>query len=318
MPLHFLETLLDGHGLAFVSDAFRNIERAVSLAFVSDSSAHAHPVEVVSGAELRLRPHFFSSFFTGSEGADAVPHGDNVWTFAYGSNIGRSKLRSLGIDPKTTLPAVLPKHSLVFDGELGANGHLGGHKFFNQEEQAFANVRQLAQPNELAPAVGVVHEITPEELKVLDKSESPIMHRELMTLQVDGKNGIESVPAWTYVSKDYDSNAKPDLKIGHYDEHAPSARYARLVVCGAEEQALPRSYLSKLRHHLKQLGLPEDSLDCSKPLVPLAAQDNLHVKASWFPMIDNKMFPLRERARVSKLAAMGEFLFPTAPIEVMR
>jgi len=238
---------------------------------------------------------------------------DRAWTFAYGANIGKAKLEAAGIHPKATLPALLPSYKLVFDPELGAHGKLGSGRFA-ASESAFANVvpSRRAAPSqsadEISPVRGVVHAVTQEELLKLDASEAPIMRRQELEVEVPGQHSTLTVPAWTYVKKD---DATPPvtaaldphstLQTTHQEhvkrlldlkspsagiddkEQAPSARYARLVVCGAQEQAALKGYAVKLRHHLEQLGMPAEALDCNKPLVPLLAQgkhSNRHQRAS--------------------------------------
>lgn len=217
---------------------------------------------------------------------------DRAWTFAYGANIGKAKLEAAGIHPGATLPALLPSYKLVFDPELGANGKLGSGRFA-PSEKAFANIipethaESSQTADEISPVRGVVHAITKEELLKLDASEAPIMRRQELEVEVQGRNFTFTVPAWTYVKKDSATSSVSAASDTHvrmlsgltsqsagilHEEQAPSARYARLVLCGAQEQSSLKSYAGKLRHHLEQLGLPATELNCNKPLVPLVAQ----------------------------------------------
>merc|ERR1712048_1316782 len=88
-----------------------------------------------------------------------------------------------------------------------------------------------------------------------------------MAVFVEDRNRTTRVPAWTYVSNDYGSATTCINASMH--ERAPSERYAKLVLCGVEEQGLPKSYARALRKHLQHLGLSNSSLDCSSPLEPL-------------------------------------------------
>jgi len=281
------------------------------------ASASAFHVSSAAGAAdyHPIVPHDVSSFgTTHTPDLEAKAPPGHVWAFAYGANIGQAKLKAAGVQPANTLPAVLPGHALVFDGELGASGTLGGQGFFAKGEHAFANVRQVVAQHELKPARGVVHAITPEELKILDRSEAPIMHRELLPVQVREKGKLVSVPAWTYVSRDYNATKPtPGAGLGTDSLHevAPSERYARLVVCGIEEQALPKSYAVALRHHLQQLGLRADSLDCSKPLQPLVSQQGNQVKHLSMGAAGSAVLALHKQGTSRRVgySDMSSFLF---------
>lgn len=272
---------------------------------------------------------------TGSSGvmkdsAANLPCPGLVWTFAYGANIGEAKLQAGGIHPAATLPAVLPGHALVFDPRLGADGRLGGRGRFAEAEHAFANVRKAAAGESLTPVRGVVHAVTEEELGTLDKSEAPIMHRKLIPVRLEGKTATFTVPAWTYVSQDYDAADRPDvsvLRTEPFAERAPSERYARLVLCGVEEQAIPKAYARQLREHLLHLGLPARSLDCGQPLQPLLAHGSKELggvrTVASLPVpvtgrvsvMGSGMLTPHAAARKSPAvqAAMDAFLFPNTP-----
>jgi len=205
--------------------------------------------------------------------AESAVEPSKIWTFAYGANMGKAKLDALNIHPTATMHALLPGHALVFDSELGSGGHFGKEGHFPSAEKAFANVWPsdgTPESGELTPARGVVHQVTEAELQKLDHSEAPIMHRQLMPVMAERAGSTLKVPAWTYVSKDYPAHRMP--QPGDAREGPPSERYARLVLCGAEEQALPDSYAERLQKHLEQLGIPADRLECHHPLQPLAAE----------------------------------------------
>mmetsp|Transcript_118112 Transcript_118112/g.367965 ORF Transcript_118112/g.367965 Transcript_118112/m.367965 type:complete len:248 (+) Transcript_118112:50-793(+) len=215
---------------------------ASALGTLPLSGAVAEPPGVQDGVSLH-----------GSEGVSGLASGAHTWTFAYGANIGRAKLDRVGIHPKETLPGKLRGHRLVFNGNL-TDG---------PAEPAYADVVKSAAGTGVSPVQGVLHSVTDEELKKLDKTETALYHRVELPVQVQLKGQTRSIPAWTYVDNQYGMPGAPPPP-----ERAPSVRYGRLVVCGAEEVPLPGAYTRAVRRYLGRLGLPQRDLSCDAELEP--------------------------------------------------
>ncbi|CAE7226447.1 kif4 [Symbiodinium microadriaticum] len=183
---------------------------------------------------------------------------DQVWTFAYGANMGLAKMHLLGIHPFKSLVGLLPHHELIFDRSL-ADGI---------NEPAFANIRHIEDPTDpaaVSPVHGVVHAISQKELTALDSSEAPLYHRVQMPVQVSTPHGPHEVKAWTYVGDGSSGSAEAGHRTVHSDEGAPSARYAKLVLCGAKERSLPEWYQERLLRSLDNWGVPRMTCEGQQP-----------------------------------------------------
>lgn len=194
--------------------------------------------------------------YEGGGPALCSPGAGHTWTFAYGANMGHSKLEAIGVEPSRTVAATLPGHELHFSKQVS----------MEPKEPAFAVVLPVSPhagiDGVLHPVQGVVHSVNDQDLKKLDHSEGPLYRREQLPVNIgDGANRCQA-QAWTYVS------VKPGEAAVQDDDMAPSTRYARLIVCGAEEQHLPSGYVQHVRQRLEGLGVPGGKLTCGAPLHP--------------------------------------------------
>jgi len=248
----------------------------------------------LAGAVSHAVSHLFHWFHPVTQTVGhGLPSHDQIWTFAYGANMGSAKLNHLGIHPSETVPAALPHYELVFDKSL-ADG---------TSEPAFANIRYIHGPYEppaVAPVQGVLHAVNQHDLDTLDLSEQPFYHRVQLPVYSHTDHGHERVMAWTYVGSDenlgpsVDARGQVHMPLGRVEEGAPSERYAKLVVCGAKERGLPDWYTKRLEEDLHALGLPNRHFSCHhlQPHATTAAMQSTmsHVAAAAFLFVE---VPLR-------------------------
>mmetsp|Transcript_56611 Transcript_56611/g.165546 ORF Transcript_56611/g.165546 Transcript_56611/m.165546 type:complete len:251 (+) Transcript_56611:86-838(+) len=224
------------------------LHEAVALLASALGTVPIHGASVTQGVPA----HDGVSLYGGPTVGASASWESRAWTFAYGANMGKAKLERAGIHPEATKPGQLEGHRLVFDGKLNDGS----------SEPAYANLDPSnATDSGLAPVQGVLHYVTQKELEALDKSEAGLYQRVLLPVHAQVAGHSASIPAWTYVGLKYQVPGAPPVV-----EHAPSGRYARLVVCGAEQEHLPTTYTQALRRHLEQLGAPPVS--CRGPLEP--------------------------------------------------
>ena len=146
-----------------------------------------------------------------------------VWYFAYGSNMQSATLRGRrGIEYRRALPGRVAGWRLVLDKPPVVS--VGG---------AFANI--VADPS--SAVLGVLFEITPDDLAHLDLTEGVIIgnyHRVEVTAQplIDDS---DVVVAHTLTSERRDPLARP------------TQRYMSLLLDGAIEHGLPDDYIAFLR-----------------------------------------------------------------------
>ena len=144
-----------------------------------------------------------------------------VWYFAYGSNMQSAPLRGRrGIEPTRASAARARGWRLVFDKPpLIPVG------------ESFANI----VPDATAEVLGVLYEISPSDLDHLDLTEGVLIgnYRRVATT-VEPLFAEPAVTAFTLTS----DRSDPALR--------PSTRYLQLLVDGAREHGLPRSYLAWL------------------------------------------------------------------------
>jgi gamma-glutamylcyclotransferase len=146
-----------------------------------------------------------------------------VWYFAYGSNMQRATFCARrGIDYRRALPArvagwrlVLDKPPLVPVGE------------------GFANII----PDAGAAVLGVLYEITPDDLAHVDLTEGVLIGN---YRRIDVSVVTLGEPALAVVAATLASDKRnPDL--------LPSDRYLQCLIAGAEEHGLPAEYVAQLR-----------------------------------------------------------------------
>jgi gamma-glutamylcyclotransferase (GGCT)/AIG2-like uncharacterized protein YtfP len=142
--------------------------------------------------------------------------------FAYGSNMGSRGLAGKGVTARSSCAARLGDHDLAFDLP----------SVFRRVEGGVANV----VPRSGHAVHGVLHDIAEEHLALLDGLEGIGTLYDRRTVPVVTYDG-RALEAQIYVGVD-----------GLRDRTLlPSARYVRILVRGAEEQALEPAWIDRLR-----------------------------------------------------------------------
>ena len=152
---------------------------------------------------------------------------DEVWYFAYGSNMESATLRGRrGVDYRRAVPVRVAGWRLVFDKPpLFPVGN------------AVANI----VPDATATALGVAFAITPDDLAQVERTEG---------ISFDNYRRVELAVEPLAPTPDGPMRAF-SLSSERRDEAAlPSIRYMSIVIAGAIEQGLPDDHVAWLR------GLP--------------------------------------------------------------
>jgi hypothetical protein len=139
--------------------------------------------------------------------------------FAFGANMDVSSLKKKSVFPVTSVAAVVDNHQIEIS--LPCEWHGKG----------FASIRK--KPGH--QVFGVLHEITPLELKILDLIEwVPFNFHRRIEIVVSTLGSGDQSKAWVYVAKYPRSGLK--TSIGYRD----------LLVKGAKDLNLPTTYVDEL------------------------------------------------------------------------
>lgn len=152
-------------------------------------------------------------------------HQKYVWLFNYGSNMNPAKLSKWDIHPQATFRAYVPGRAVRFDTVLKT-----------AEEPSFGNLVRcpINSTEYFGCAHGTLSLISHEELKRLDQSELLYVREEIDAITYGGQR----VKALAYTSP------------REVEEVRPSARYAKLVYCGAVYAGLNKIYIQSLKDFL--------------------------------------------------------------------
>ena len=140
---------------------------------------------------------------------------DTLWYFAYGTNMSSKVLARRGLTPKQSKPGMVAGYRLSFS-----------HAGLLPIEPAFANI----EPDESACVHGVLHLMSPHQLKRLDRYEGA----EYRHVDVTVATGGGDVTALAYLD--------PNIVLGII----PSRRYLRTCCQGAREFGVPEEYVRTL------------------------------------------------------------------------
>ncbi len=159
--------------------------------------------------------------------------------FGYGSNMNITSLRAKGIEPLASRRAVLRGWRLRFNVQ-----------HFFRHEGGVGNIEPSESPDD--QVLGVLHECPDDALAALDAMEAYGHGYDRITVEVEadvvehGQEGIEGVPAYTYVGM-------PQFID---DDCLPSRRYLNIVVEGARRSGLDAGYVEALATH--SVHVPDD------------------------------------------------------------
>jgi sulfite reductase (NADPH) flavoprotein alpha-component len=151
--------------------------------------------------------------------------------FGYGSNIDLSSLRSKGVEPVSSVPAVLRGWNLRFNVQ---------HWF--PHEGGVGNIQPSANPDDLVE--GMLHMCRDAELPALDEVESYGYGYDRITVPL--VTGTGPVDAFAYVG----------LPAFLDDRCLPTQRYLNIIIRGAEAAGLRKAYIDRLRRH--PVHVPEE------------------------------------------------------------
>lgn len=153
--------------------------------------------------------------------------GEDVWYFAYGSNLSLSqKKKRTGVIRKARV-ARLPDYRLAFN------------KRGRDPNETYANL--VSEKG--AVTWGVIYRCSSAAIRDLDWWEGEGRHYERRTVQVRDKVGAV-VEAVTYF-------ACPECVCG---ERPPSRTYLNRIIQGAKEHGLPPGYIQEIRAHVEMLS----------------------------------------------------------------
>jgi len=142
---------------------------------------------------------------------------ENIHYFAFGANMNKQALKNRGVIPINSKAAVLRGYRLEFRESVG-------------------NV--VRDPD--ASTHGVFHILTAKDIEILDVVEGNGIFYKRTTLSVElyekNENGtVNTLDAFVYVGE-----AKGTIK-------KPSERYLKLLIAGAEEHGVEKSYIDSLK-----------------------------------------------------------------------
>ena len=149
-----------------------------------------------------------------------------VHYFAYGSNMNLVSLRAKGVEPRSSVRAVLRGWRLAFDV----------HHWF-RHEGGVGNIKPSRDPSDLVR--GVVHECEDENLALLDAVDALGVGYDRVEVDVEVESSAGPVRAFAYVGVP-----------SYLDKHClPTQRYLNILVKGAIGAGLDQAYISALRGH---------------------------------------------------------------------
>ncbi|POR35286.1 Dipeptidase [Tolypocladium paradoxum] len=203
---------------------------------------------------------------------------DNVWYFAYGSNMKSSVMERRGMSPLAVTRLCVPSHMLTFD-IFGVPYSEPAMASIAERETAARLDGAARAKQESPPAVhGIGYLLSAGDFKNLVVSEgagTAYAEIEVQARLLDGDEG-DMLPVRTLVGR-YPFRPNP----------LPSARYLGLLIDGAEEHGLPASY----RHYLASLP------SYSKSLSPIEAFGARLFLGFWMPIITWTMKRIKTAAR---------------------
>jgi cation transport regulator ChaC len=155
--------------------------------------------------------------------------------FAYGSNLLEEEMAKL-----------CPANTFQFRGRACLKGHRLA--FTRRSKRTHGGVADVV-PAEGESVWGVLYEIEQPCLASLDRKEGYpwAYQRQPVIVQVDAGGGAATVPAFTYVVAEREPNTV-----------TPLPAYVELIIRGAEQRQLPKSYLARLislREEGKSVGV---------------------------------------------------------------
>ena len=175
--------------------------------------------------------------------------------FGYGSNINLTSLKAKGVEPTSSVRAILPGWKLIFNVE---------HWF--RHEGGVGNIT----PSDLQGdhVEGIIHCCPIEHLAALDAVEAYGVGYDRIEVEVQTANG--PVKALTYVGLPGYLN---DLCL-------PTQRYLNIILKGAEAAGLSETYIEKLRRH--PIHQPDQYPPFEHPLkdAPIFSKQTL----TWHPL----------------------------------
>lgn len=149
-------------------------------------------------------------------GAEAPPA---LWYFAYGANMAAETMTRRGLTPARSVMARLDDYALRFS-----------QPGIPLLEPGFANI----EPAPGARVFGVVHAMSAEELRRLDRFEGRSYRHERVRVTTEALGVLEAI-----------AYRNPRART----PRTPSQRYKNLLLQGAREHHLPQDYIDALEAH---------------------------------------------------------------------
>ena len=155
-----------------------------------------------------------------------IPTGECFY-FGYGANMNSLSLAERGVQPTDSWPGTLTGYELCFDVYAPYPSLL---------EPCYCNVR----PHSDGVVHGVVHQLSPEALRQLDRVEGDEYHRSLVTVRT--YEGVEHSAFIYFMTPSYPAYITELPRLPN-----PSARYLSILANGARKAGLDAAYISWLQ-----------------------------------------------------------------------
>ena len=200
--------------------------------------------------------------FSEGVGKDATstltPRKGYSFMFSFGANMGSAVFAATGVQARSSKPAVLHGHCLVFDARVASG----------ESNTVYANVKR--EPKHVVH--GIVHEIRTIDLEqVFDLREQCHIRR---TEKLQLYSG-ETVEAQVYVG----NMGTVDHPVSY--DLAPTHRYLKLMFCGARERRLHSKYVAMLKKHLPAVGKNTASTCHDLKVLPTPIHSSAPAKCAW-------------------------------------
>jgi len=142
---------------------------------------------------------------------------ENVWYFAYGSNMSRAQMRSRAGQLLEEQPGRLENYEMVFNKKSRGGA-------------ATANIR----PAPGKTVYGVLYKINDSAFRNLDRYEGVPQHYRRIEVSVTGSTG-NKVNAQVYIATKVEGGLRP------------AAHYLQAILDGASEHGLPAEYIGRIK-----------------------------------------------------------------------